>query len=284
MTTAGQMDCRNQLSVYEQLLSDQREANARMVNATICAQEMAERAEAALARAEASERKLLEMVAFRDLFIGILGHDLRNPLTAVQVTADRMLLGGQLNGDDEQGATRIILRCKRMFRMIAQLLDLTRARLDGGLPLETKPTDLRELCREIVEDFDIGKLRLEVEGDVSGVWDPDRLVEVLSNIAGNAIEHAVPGTAVAIEARADGAAVVVEIRNQGAPIAEDVLPFIFEPFRQAEALRKSKSGNLGLGLFIAYEIVRAHGGTLDARSHAGTTTFTLRLPRRPKNE
>jgi signal transduction histidine kinase len=86
---------------------------------------------------------------------------------------------------------------------------------------------------------------------------------------------------VAIAARADGAAVVVEIRNQGAPIPEEVLPFIFEPFRRAQALRSSKTGNLGLGLFIAYEIVRAHGGTLEAHCGAGTTTFTLRLPRRP---
>jgi signal transduction histidine kinase len=76
----------------------------------------------------------------------------------------------------------------------------------------------------------------------------------------------------------------VEIRNQGPPIAEDVLPFIFEPFRRAQAPQKSKTSNLGLGLFIANEIVRAHGGTLDARSRAGTTTFTIRLPRRPPNQ
>jgi signal transduction histidine kinase len=152
------------------------------------------------------------------------------------------------------------------------------------LPIEPKPTDLREICRNVVDEFE-APIDLEVLGDVTGTWDPDRLAEVLSNLAGNAVEYATPGTAVVVEAREDGAEVVVEVRNQGHPIPADVLPFIFEPFRRAQQREKSKAGNLGLGLYIARQIVLSHGGTLDAHSVDGTTTFVMRLPRgaaRPK--
>ena len=113
---------------------------------------------------------------------------------------------------------------------------------------------------------------------MTGTWDPDRLAEALSNIAGNAVEHAAPGTPVVVRAHPEGDEVVVEIINQGDPIPADVLPFIFEPFRRGKRER-SATGNLGLGLYIAKQIVLASGGTLDARSAGGTTTFVMRLPR-----
>ena len=114
---------------------------------------------------------------------------------------------------------------------------------------------------------------------MTGMWDPDRLAEVLSNLVGNAIEYAAPGTDVSVKVRAAGAEVVVEVANQGAPIPEDVHPFIFEPFRRARPREKSAAGNLGLGLYIAHQIVLAHGGTLEAHSGDGSTTFMIRMPR-----
>ncbi len=164
--------------------------------------------------------------------------------------------------------------------MISQLLDLTRARLGGGLPIDPRPTDLRGVCRNVVEEFDAA-VQLEVEGDLTGTWDEDRLTQVLSNIAGNAVQYAAPGTAVIVKARADGADVVVEIQNQGEPIPADQLPFIFEPFRRARTRPEASTGNLGLGLYIAKQIVLSHGGTLDAHSAGGRTTFVMRLPRIP---
>ena len=148
------------------------------------------------------------------MFIGILGHDLRNPLASIVMSAALLLRRGHLDEQDAETAARIIRVSQRMTRMIAQLLDLTRARLGGGLPIERKPTDLREICRNVVEEFD-APIQLEVEGDVTGTWDEDRVAEVLSNLAGNAIEYAAPGTAVIVKAHADGAEVVVEISNQG---------------------------------------------------------------------
>ncbi len=221
-----------------------------------------------------------EMAEFRELFIGILGHDLRNPLSSVVTSAALLLRRDRLNAQDAETVARIIRSSQRMTQMITQLLGLTQARLGGGLPIEPRPTDLREVCRNVVEEFET-IIELEVEGDLSGTWDTDRLAEALSNLAGNALEYAAPGTAVRVEAHGDGAEVIVEISNQGEPIPAEVLPFIFEPFRRAQPREKSATGHLGLGLYIAREIVLSHGGTLEARSLGGTTTFAMRLPRCP---
>jgi signal transduction histidine kinase len=264
----------------DSLIVDQREANEQMVRATIRAQELAVEADAAKERAEKSERDLLAVAEFREMFIGILGHDLRNPLGAIEMSAGGLLRRGRLDRHDAETATRIIRSSQRTTRMITQLLDLTRARLGGGLPIERKPTDLREVCQNVVEEFE-ATIELQVEGDLTGSWDRDRVTDVLSNLERNAIEYAAPGTVVIVKAHADGAEVVVEISNQGEPIPADVLPFIFEPFRRARQREKSATGNLGLGLYIARQIVLSHGGTLDAHSADGTTTFVMRLPRIP---
>jgi PAS domain S-box-containing protein len=257
--------------------SDLREANQHMVMATIQAQEQTEEAETARALLAESERELREIAAYRETFIGVLGHDLRNPIAAINMTVAAMLADAHLDKTTRDNVARILSCSRRMGRMISRVLDLTRARLGGGFALEPRPIDLGELCQTVVGEFE-APVHLEVEGDMTGVWDPDLLAEALSNILGNAVEHAAPGTAVVIEARADGPHVVVEIANQGEPIPADVLPFIFEPFRRARQQR-SASGNLGLGLYIASEIVQAGSGTLAARSAGGTTTFLMRLPR-----
>jgi len=260
------------------LTDDLREVNQQMVSATIRAQELTEEAEAANARTAESERELLEVAEFREMFIGILGHDLRNPLAAIGLTATTLLRHGGLDEQGQKHVARIVNSQERMTKMIAQLLDLTRARLGGGFSFEPRPTDLREVFQGVVEEFET-PIQLEVEGDVTGTWDPDRLAEAFSNIARNAIEHAVPGTPVVLNARTEGPEVVVEISNEGPPIPEDVLPFIFEPFRRARQHERSATGNLGLGLYIAKQIVSSGSGTLVAYSTDGKTTFSMRLPR-----
>ena len=261
----------------ERALRDQREANEQLVRATIRAQELADAANAAYALAEERERELRQMAEFRELFIGILGHDLRNPLSSIGLSASLLRKHGHLDARDEKNLTRIIDGGQRMTRMIAQLLDLTRGRLGGGFPLETKLADLGQVCHEVVAEF-ATPIGVEIAGDVRGIWDRDRLAELLSNIVGNAIEHAEPGTPLTMLAFPDGADVVVEISNRGKPIPREVLPTIFEPFRRARQREKSASGNLGLGLYIAKQIVISHGGTINARCLDGTTTFTIRLP------
>jgi signal transduction histidine kinase len=281
MTEHYESEERDELTANRKMLRDQREANEQMVKATLRAHELWDEAEAAKERAELSERELRQLAEFREIFIGIVGHDLRNPLTGIVMSAGLLLGRGHLDVQDAKTVARIINSSQRMSRMITQLLDLTRARLGGGLALEVGPTDLRDVCRLVLDEFDPETTRLELEGDLTGRWDADRLAEVLSIIIGNAIEHAAPGTPVVVNARDDGAAVSVEICNHGDPIPADVLPVIFEPFRRANQREKSKTGNLGLGLYIAKQVLLAHGGAIDARSASGTTTFVLRLPRSP---
>jgi len=256
--------------------NDLREANEHMVRATIQAQELTEKVEAELARSEERERQLRAAGEFREMFISVLGHDLRNPLGTIALNADVVL---QCRIDDvaRSSTSRIIATTQRMGRMIFQLLDFARARLGGGFPLDPKPTNLRNVCQTVAEEFGKG-IRLDLEGDLTGIWDADRVVEALSNIAGNAVEHARKGTEVVVRARSEGAEVVVEIINRGDPIPPDLLPVIFEPFRRGEG-ESSATGNLGLGLYIAKQIVLTSGGTLDARSAGGMTSFTMRLPR-----
>ena len=276
---ATNMDLTGERTNNDAMIVDLREANEQMVGATIRAQELALEADAAKQRAEKSERELREVAEFRELFIGILGHDLRTPLASIVMAAAVLLQRGHLDEQDAKTVARIIRSNQRMTEMITQLLDLTRARLGGGLPIEPTPIDLREVLRNVVDEFE-ATIQLEVAGDLTGTWDQDRLAEVLSNLVGNAIEYAARGTAVIVKARADGADVVVETVNQGDPIPADVLPFIFEPFRRARQREKSATGSLGLGLYIAHQIVLSHGGTLNGNSADGTTTFVMRLPRR----
>jgi signal transduction histidine kinase len=279
---ATDKDLAGERSGSDSLIIDQREANARLVVATVRAQELKDEADASRQRAEAGERELRVVAEFRERFIGILGHDLRSPLSSIGLSAAVLLRRGRLDEKDAEVAARIIRSSQRMTRMIAQLLDLTRARLGGGLPIELAPADLGEVCRDIAEELG-APVQLEVEGDVTGSWDKDRLEEVLSNLVGNAVEHGAPGAAVTIKAGADGAEVVLEVSNEGDPIPEEVLPSIFEPFRGARSQAHPASGNLGLGLglYIVRQIVVAHGGTIEVHSAGGTTTFSIRLPRHP---
>jgi PAS domain S-box-containing protein len=258
---------------------DMREANEQMVGTTIRAQESMEAAEWARAETEERERQLNEVAELRETFIGIVGHDLRNPLASIGVSAAVLLRDGHLDARGEKAVARITSSSLRMSRMLAQLLDLTRARLGGGFPIERVPTDLRDVCRSVVEEF-ASPIQLEIVGDVAGSWDPDRLEEALSNLVGNAVEYAASGSTVRVVARpGEAGQVVVEVRNEGEPIPAHVLPTLFEPFRRGKPNEPSAGGNLGLGLYIAKQIVLAHGGTLDARSADGTTIFAMCLPR-----
>jgi signal transduction histidine kinase len=189
------------------------------------------RAETHLADSLDRERELAE---FREMFIGMLGHDLRNPVASIVMAAAGLLRRDELSQHDAERASIIIRGGQRMQRMITQLLDFTRVRLGGGFPIEAKQLICARSAETSSRNFE-ASIQLEVEGDLTGTWDEDRLAEVLSNLVGNAIEYALPGTAVVVKACADGPEIVVEIVNQGAPIPADVLPFIFQPFRRAQS-------------------------------------------------
>lgn len=234
--------------------------------------------------ADITRRKAQEDL--QQMTIGVLGHDLRNPLSAIAMSVALLRQRGGLDAAQERGVTRIGRSADRMARMVSELLDLTRAH-GGGIPIQPVPADFDDLCRDVVEELRIAhpdaELRLRAEARTMGEWDPDRLKQVVSNMIGNAISYGRPGAPIDVRTRRDGDEVAIEVHNEGEPIPAEITQRIFEPYLRGA---KGAAGTgLGLGLYIVSEIVRAHGGTIDvASSAADGTTFAVTLPttaRRP---
>ena len=187
-----------------------------MVTATIRAQKLREEAEAANARTAESERELRQIGEFRDRFIGIVGHDLRTPLTSIGLTALSLLRNGPLDQQATKRVDRTVSSTERMTKMISQLLDLHAVAWEAVFRSSRCPP-ISATCSKASSRSSRPPIQLEVEGDVTGTWDADRLAEALSNIAGNAVEHALPGTPVVVTARGEGPDVVVEVSIMGNP-------------------------------------------------------------------
>jgi signal transduction histidine kinase len=231
---------------------------------------------------EKHRQELREADRMREMFIAVLGHDLRNPLGGILMSAE--LIEPRLDGDDSNDAIaqRIRLGCGRISRMVEQLLDATRLRRDGNVELLPEPADLRALADQILDEFEggAGRVRLEVFGDTVGTWDVGRVLQVLCNIIGNAFKHSPPGSPVlvCIDGSSEGT-LSLRVHNGGDPILEEQRRFLFEPFRRASLPQRGDDG-LGLGLYIAKRLVDAHGGVLSFTSTAqGGTCFTATLPR-----
>lgn len=233
------------------------------------------------AMTESMDRFAVQTDLFRDQFIGVLGHDLRTPLGAVMAGA--ALLAAPDDNPQRRGrvVARIMNSAQRMERMIGDLLDLTRARLGGSMPLKRRSADLRQVCEEAMIEIRAGRpeavVRFQASGDLRGEWDVDRLAQVVSNLVGNAIQHG-SGTPVTLIGQEQGDAVTLAVHNGGPPIPPEVLPFVFEPLARGPA--KAASHSIGLGLFIARAIVSAHGGDIQVSSSTDAgTTVTVELPK-----
>ncbi len=229
----------------------------------------------------------------RRLFLAILGHDLRNPLNALTVSAQLLTLPDQ---DDPEAiveaASVIAASARAMERMIGDLLDFTASGLGGKMPLSRASTDLQAICREVAEEIRATEpqctLHHKCEGDLTGHWDATRLRQVVSNLLGNAVQHGGDGAGacnVSLSVRSEGSQVVLAVHNDGRPIPASALPTIFDPLRRlasGDLPRRNRSVGIGLGLYIAHQIVTSHGGTIDVQSTADAgTTFTACLPRQP---
>jgi signal transduction histidine kinase len=171
----------------------------------------------------------------------------------------------------------------RMGRIIDELLDFTRGRLGGGIPIEPHPIDVGAVVRRVVDELEVSHpsrlLSLKASGRLEGEYDETRLAQVVSNLVGNALQHSPPNAPVTVSvAERVDSGIELEVNNAGAPIDPGLLSHIFDPFRRG-AVSGGASGGLGLGLFIAAEVVRAHGGTIDVASTAENgTTFRVVLP------
>lgn len=226
---------------------------------------------AARKAAEAADRT-------KEEFIAILGHDLRTPLNAIILTAESHQQFADALDHCREAGKRIETSAGRMSRMIDDVVDFTRSRLGGGIPLDLESADMRVLCRAPIDELHIVdptcKISVLTDGDTRGRWDPDRVTQVIANLVGNAVRHGTGVVSVLVTGTED--VVVLKVHNDGAPIPPDKMEHLFTPFHPGGRRREG----LGLGLYIVEQIVHAHGGTIGADSStAAGTTFTVRWPR-----
>lgn len=224
--------------------------------------------------AQVEEHK--QLVRTAELLIGVLSHDLRGPLSAI-VTAGELL--PRAYPEDEriaQIASRIRSSSKRMARLIEQLLDFATARL-GGLPIKPQPANLAELSETALAEFQSqgSALVRDAAGDTAGTWDPDRLLQVLANLIGNAVQHGDENHPIVV--RVDGRhpeVVTLSVENAGT-IPPEIRETLFSPFVRST----DSSKGAGLGLYIVERVANAHGGSVSVRCDAATTVFEVVLPR-----
>ena len=223
----------------------------------------------------------------RDIFLAILGHDLRAPLQAVSMSTEMLERKIRLDVDAQTYVRGIKNGARHMGAMVNDLLEFVRSRLGSSLPIEPKAMDLALACQAALDEACAGQPdcapTLHVEGDVQGQWDPRRLGQMLQNLIGNALQHGARRGKVTLTLSGDADEVTLRVHNLGQPIAEDAIATLFDPLVRSPSEDISQPGtstSLGLGLFIIKEVVDAHQGKVDVIStEAEGTTFTVVLPR-----
>ncbi|RKH16155.1 GAF domain-containing protein [Corallococcus sp. CA041A] len=235
-----------------------------------------------------AEDALQQSIDFREELIAVLGHDLRNPLHAVNASAFMLGKLPELDTPSRRSVDRIRKATARMTRMINDILDFARSRLGGGIPVARQHVNMEELCQGMLEELQVvypeRPLLLEAHGDdLWGDWDPDRVTQVLGNLVVNALQHAKNDSPVITTLTGEATDVVMRVRNEGEPIPPELLPHLFDPFKPSSTPEQGgKQRSLGLGLYIVSEIIHVHQGTVRVETSLGQgTTFTVRWPRVP---
>ena len=240
-----------------------------------------------LSRAVSSYNKRVEQS--RQMFLAILGHDLRNPLNCIRMATH---LVTKEDPGSVEAISMIETSTDAIIRLVNDLIDFSLGAMGGAMLLKRGPVNMEELCREVVAAYRTthpGRtLRFHSDGDVTGVWDAGRIRQLVSNLLGNALQHGSPEGAIDLSLALEGSTpekptVVLRVHNEGKPIPPEVLPTIFNPlvrYATRESAAQRTMGSIGLGLYIVREIVVAKGGTVEVASTAEEgTTFTVRIPR-----
>jgi signal transduction histidine kinase len=246
---------------------------------------------------EAVDQSLTESVArfssmlreSQSVFMAILGHDVRNPLGAISMGAQMLMLDPALPANHHQVANRILASTTRVNELVGDLLDFSTSHLGGGIPVTPAPYDLGPQCELVVGEmrafYPQRSIVLDMTGDLNVAWDRARINQALSNLMGNAVQHGASDQPVWVSVHGDDDDVVITVQNMGEAIEASSLRTIFDPtkrFAMRPVSERNHTGNdnLGLGLYITREIVSAHGGRIALTSTASEgTTFTLTLPR-----
>jgi signal transduction histidine kinase len=239
---------------------------------------------------EAIDQALAESVAFfsaqversRNLLLGMLGHDMRTPLQTIQMTAHLL---GALNAGDQvsKSAQRLIASGVQIQDLVSDLVDFSRTQLGVGINVTRHPANLEALCADELDQIRAAhpgrRIELIVSGDSHGSWDGRRIQQVLSNLVVNALKYGVRDEAVRVSVSGGETDVRIEIRNAGTVTPTTTLNDLFQPLMRGTGEEAEAADSLGLGLYIVKEIVRAHGGEVEARCDAAETVFAVCLPR-----
>ncbi len=221
----------------------------------------------------------------RQTFLAILGHDLRGPLSAIQMASHILIKSESLDAQHLDVAVRIKRSVSTMNRMVQDLLEYAGGQIGKKIPVKPETANMGDACRTAIDEVQLAYpnavLSFEAAGDLEGTFDPTRFQQVLSNLLINAAKYSAPGKAVTLSAHRDPKTIIVEVKNFGRPIPPESLQVIFNPLVQLSprGTHSHPSTSLGLGLFIAREIVEGHNGTIEvSSSETDGTIFTVRLP------
>lgn len=245
---------------------------------------------------EAIDQALAESVSFyserveqaRNLFLGTLGHDMRTPLQAIHMTAAYLT---QLNAGEAvtSAASRLMRSGGRMQSLLDNLVEFSRVNLGVGIHVDRRQADMAGLLADGIAQlravYPDRRIELTVHGSSVGTWDAISLQRLLDNLVVNAVKYGSRDTPVRVVVRDEGQDVVVDVRNEGVPIEASMLESLFDPLRRGLDRDEPEvaRGSLGLGLYIAREIAKAHGGDIHARSGPDETVFSVRLPRHARD-
>lgn len=220
----------------------------------------------------------------RDTFTGILGHDLRGPLATMTMVGG-LLTDRRLTLERARNLGGAATRATRqMTAMVNDLLGVTSAKLGGGIPIVLAPGDLATVCEDALQDaraMHSGAVyAVETQGDLTGEFDAVRLHQLLVNLLGNAAQHGTGDRPIQVHLCGDAAQLVIRVTNEGEPIPAEKFNALFEPMVQLKPRRDGgAASSIGLGLYVAREIAKGHGGTVTVSTAPGTNTFTVSLPR-----
>jgi signal transduction histidine kinase len=230
----------------------------------------------------AIERKRLQ--DFEPLLLGVVGHDLRNPLQTITVASRLLMTDQALTSEQRAKVDHIHSAARRAASLVGDLMDLTRVRLLGkALPIERGQVDLAHVVRQTIEDFRYlhgERVVFSSRGPSTGRFDGKRIGQVVANLLRNAVEHGDGRSDIAVDLRGGDDAIELAVHNDGPAIPAELLPHLFQPFRRAVGVPDREDRGFGLGLYIVHEIAETHGGRVEVTSAGGRgTTFTVRLPR-----
>lgn len=241
------------------------------------------------ALAESVESYSANVGASRDMFLGVLGHDLRGPLSSIAMSNQLLAMADLPAAARERASSRVTRAIKEMTGLIEDLLDYTRSRLGAGIPIALASCDMGQICREAIDLVEGGnpdrQFILSLEGDLTTQADAPKLSQALGNLLNNAVQHGDRQTPVSLTATGVPEAIILQVINQGEPIPPEAFRTIFEPLTQLRMGQTDEPDerartSMGLGLFIVREIVNGHCGAINVQSTAELgTVFTIRLPR-----